>query len=66
MGNLPLLFAAVASNADALINNLSNALPKSYSIFHIDELLLVYTDGAGVPNADGVLPIVLAIERGML
>mmetsp|Transcript_8538 Transcript_8538/g.18195 ORF Transcript_8538/g.18195 Transcript_8538/m.18195 type:complete len:821 (-) Transcript_8538:172-2634(-) len=63
-GNLPLHYAAGASDADALIVNSGNAPPESYSKFLIDELLYAYPDGAGVPNADGVLPIVLAIESG--
>ena len=36
--------------------------PESYSKYVIDELLYAYPDGASVPNAANVLPIVLAIE----
>ncbi|KAL7487637.1 hypothetical protein ACHAW6_013204 [Cyclotella cf. meneghiniana] len=59
-GNLPLHYAAgYGGNTDAL-----NNIPNSYTKYVIDELLYAYPDGAAVPNADGVLPIALAIESG--
>ena len=54
-GNLPLHYAAGGKDSKA---------PESYSKYVIDELLYAYPEGAGVANADGVLPIVLAIESG--
>ncbi|KAL7463483.1 hypothetical protein ACHAXS_003849 [Conticribra weissflogii] len=63
-GNLPLHYAAGPSDADARIVAPGVVPPESYSKFLIDELLYAYPDGAAVPNADGVLPIVLAIESG--
>ena len=60
-GNLPLHYAA--GHAD--VCRLSAAQPpESYSKYVIDELLYAYPEGAGVANADGALPITLAIESG--
>lgn len=59
-GNLPLHYAAGYCN----IKGKSGSSPESYSKYVIDELLYAYPEGAAVPNADGNLPIVLAIESG--
>lgn len=56
-GNLPLHYAAGYEDA-------GTKAPESYSKYVIDELLYAYPEGAAVTNADGVLPIVLAIESG--
>ncbi|KAL7538717.1 hypothetical protein ACHAWF_006188 [Thalassiosira exigua] len=72
-GNLPLHYAAgyddVRSNpADSTSSKSPKATkrkaPESFSKYVIDELLYAYPEGAAVKNADGVLPIVLAIESG--
>ncbi|KAK1748478.1 hypothetical protein QTG54_000417 [Skeletonema marinoi] len=62
-GNLPLHYAAgygegTTSNGDSA----PVASPEAYSKYVIDELLYAYPDGASVENADGTLPITLAIE----
>jgi len=72
-GNLPLHYAAGFDD----VGNLSTTdaspqspvrpkykAPESYSKYVIDELLYAYPEGAGVTNANGILPIVLAIESG--
>ena len=59
-GNLPLHYAAgYGYNAESLQN-----MPNSYTKYVIDELLYAYPGGASETNADGVLPIGLAIESG--
>mmetsp|Transcript_22305 Transcript_22305/g.33437 ORF Transcript_22305/g.33437 Transcript_22305/m.33437 type:complete len:730 (-) Transcript_22305:100-2289(-) len=62
-GNLPLHYAAgygesTTSNGDSA----PVVSPEAYSKYVIDELLYAYPDGASVENADGTLPITLAIE----
>lgn len=63
-GNLPLHYAAGHCEESVALGHPHQALPESYSKYVIDELLYAYPDGATMPNADGVLPIVLAIESG--
>mmetsp|Transcript_30285 Transcript_30285/g.64155 ORF Transcript_30285/g.64155 Transcript_30285/m.64155 type:complete len:733 (+) Transcript_30285:147-2345(+) len=71
-GNLPLHYAAGYDDVSAFSTAASHKCPvppkvkapESYSKYVIDELLYAYPEGAGVTNADGVLPIVLAIESG--
>ncbi|KAL7531850.1 hypothetical protein ACHAXR_004272 [Thalassiosira sp. AJA248-18] len=71
-GNLPLHYAAGYYDANAFSATASQTYlappkfkaPESYSKYVIDELLYAYPEGAGATNADGVLPIVLAIESG--
>lgn len=70
-GNLPLHYAAGYDDVYDLSNDASPnspcpsfKAPESHSKYVIDELLYAYPEGAGVTNADGVLPIVLAIESG--
>lgn len=59
-GNLPLHYAA--GYGQSTMTN--GVIPESYSKYVIDELLYAYPDGASVENADGTLPISLAIESG--
>ena len=56
-GNLPLHYAAGYCDT-------KSSSPECYSKYVIDELLYAYPEGSSVPNADGNLPIVLAIESG--
>ena len=63
-GNLPLHYAAGFGDATAAAASATNSAPESYSKYVIDELLYAYPEGASCANADGVLPIVLAIESG--
>lgn len=61
-GNIPLHYA---SGYDIITSRtLKFSSPEFYSKYVIDELLYAYPEGAGVTNADGNLPIVLAIESG--
>ncbi|KAL3808537.1 hypothetical protein ACHAXA_002704 [Cyclostephanos tholiformis] len=60
-GNLPLHYAA--GHADFCYLSTAQA-PESYSKYVIDELLYAYPEGASVANADGALPITLAVESG--
>jgi len=62
-GNLPLHYAAGYDEVNEQSPPRFKA-PESYSKYVIDELLYAYPEGAGVENADRVLPIVLAIESG--
>jgi len=57
-GNLPLHYAA------GLTTTTTNTPPppESYSKYVIDELLYAYPEGAALVNANGVLPITMAIE----
>ncbi|EED91933.1 predicted protein [Thalassiosira pseudonana CCMP1335] len=66
-GNLPLHYAAGFGNnagGDQAKSTARFKAPESYSKYVIDELLYAYPDGASVPNANGSLPIMLAIESG--
>mmetsp|Transcript_12008 Transcript_12008/g.22302 ORF Transcript_12008/g.22302 Transcript_12008/m.22302 type:complete len:742 (-) Transcript_12008:9-2234(-) len=71
-GNLPLHYAAGFDDVYAFSTAASRKCsvpprfkaPESHSKYVIDELLYAYPEGASVTNADGVLPIVLAIESG--
>ena len=66
-GNLPLHYAAgydrVAAGAAGAAEGTPGP-PESHSKYVIDELLYAHPEGASVENADGTLPIVLAIESG--
>jgi len=61
-GNLPLHYAAAYGVPQANASNDDST--NSYAKYVIDELLYAYPDGASVTNAEGVLPIALAIESG--
>ncbi len=50
------------NNSSNSSTKIKRSTPESYSKYVIDELLYAYPNGASVPNASGVLPIVLAIE----
>ncbi|KAL9180205.1 hypothetical protein ACHAXT_008175 [Thalassiosira profunda] len=69
-GNLPLHYAAGYDDAKNAASTASESppaklrTPESYSKYVIDELLYAYPQGASVPNGDGALPIVLAIDSG--
>mmetsp|Transcript_11420 Transcript_11420/g.17432 ORF Transcript_11420/g.17432 Transcript_11420/m.17432 type:complete len:730 (+) Transcript_11420:55-2244(+) len=62
-GNLPLHYAAGYGQSDTTNDDSAPvASPEAYSKYVIDELLYAYPIGASVDNADGTLPITLAIE----
>eukprot|EP00573_Skeletonema_grethae_P012301 CAMPEP_0201695364 /NCGR_PEP_ID=MMETSP0578-20130828/7348_1 /ASSEMBLY_ACC=CAM_ASM_000663 /TAXON_ID=267565 /ORGANISM="Skeletonema grethea, Strain CCMP 1804" /LENGTH=727 /DNA_ID=CAMNT_0048181207 /DNA_START=78 /DNA_END=2261 /DNA_ORIENTATION=- len=62
-GNLPLHYAAgYGESAATDEDGAPVASPEAYSKYVIDELLYAYPIGASVENADGTLPITLAIE----
>jgi hypothetical protein len=60
-GNLPLHYAAGLTTT--LLTN-TTPPPESYSKYVIDELLYAYPEGASLVNANGILPITLAIGNG--
>lgn len=68
-GNLPLHYAAgydgvTCATSPKFLVPPEHEVAESYSKYVIDELLYAHPEGASVTNADGVLPITLAIESG--